>query len=304
MQTSHDVVIVGGSFAGLAAALQLGRARRKVLLVDAGQPRNRFAAHSHGLLGHDGKPPREILREAAAQIAAYSTVEIVDGYAERAQKEADGRFTVALSNDLRISASRLILATGVTDQLPPLPGLEARWGATVFACPYCHGYEFRDRQLGVLANHAISAHHGILVPDWGPTTYFTQGVFEPDEAQTAQMTARGARIERVPVVELLGAAPALEAVKLADGRVVPIDALLTAPRFHQSSPLAEQLGCEFEAGPLGALVKVDNFKHTTIEGVYVPGDASSPMASVTFASAAGAMAGFAVHQSLVMGYAH
>jgi thioredoxin reductase len=299
MQTFYEAIVVGGSFAGLAAALQLARARRNVLLVDAGQPRNRFAAHSHGLLGHDGKPPRQIIGEARAQLAAYRSIEIVEGRAEHAQRQ-HGWFEVALADGRTVSAAKLILATGVTDELPPLPGLDTRWGATVFACPYCHGYEFGDRQLGVLATHAMSAHHGILVPDWGPTTYFTQGLFEPDAEQAAQFAARGTKLEREPVVELLGTAPALEAVRLSDGRIVQIDALFVAPKIHQSSPLAEQLGCELEPGPFGAFVKVDGFKQTTVEGVYAPGDASSPMASATFASAAGAMAGFAAHQSLVM----
>ncbi|RAS34453.1 NAD(P)/FAD-dependent oxidoreductase [Paraburkholderia bryophila] len=299
MQTGHDVIVVGGSFAGLWAAMQLARARRRVLVMDAGLPRNRFAALAHGFFGQDGKPPAEIIREAAAQLALYPTVQMVEGEAVAAERVADG-FEVTLAGGRVESASRLVLATGVRDELPAIPGLQARWGKTVVHCPYCHGYEVRDRRLGVLASHALSIHQALLVPEWGPTTYFTQGHFEPDAEQIAHLAAREVRIERSPVVELLGEAPHLDALRLADGRVISIDTLFVAPKTHMTSPLAEQLGCAFDDAPLGRIVRVDGFKRTTIDGVYAAGDATNAMTNATFASAAGAMAAVSVHQSLAM----
>jgi thioredoxin reductase len=295
----HDVIVVGGSFAGLSAAMQLVRARRHVVLIDAGLPRNRFAAAAHGFLGQDGKAPAAILREAASQVAAYPTVEIVRGEAQGAQREADGAFTVTISGGRTVRASRLVLATGVADTLPDLPGLTERWGATVLHCPYCHGYEVRDRPLGVLANHPMAAHQAAMIPDWGPTTLFTQGRFEPDEEQLAHLAARGVSIERQPVVALLGDLPALEAVRLADGRVVAVNALFVAPATRMASPLAERLGCVFDDGPLGPVIRTDEWKATSVPGVYAAGDAARGMHNATLASADGVLAGVGAHQSLI-----
>ena len=294
----YDAIVVGGSYAGLSAAMQLARARRRVLVVDAGLPRNRFATAAHGFFGQDGKPPSAILQEATRQLCAYPTVELVHGEA-RSARQADGGFAVTLSGGREERAARLVLATGVRDEMPPLPGIMERWGVTVLHCPYCHGYEVRDQPLGVLATHPLSAHQATLIPDWGPTTYFTQGTFEPDDEEAARLAARGVRIERTPVVELLGAAPALDGVRLGDGRIMPIAALFTAPKTQMASPLAEKLGCAFEEGPLGPYLRVDDMKLTTVPGVYAAGDAASPMSNATFASASGVLAGAAAHQSLV-----
>jgi thioredoxin reductase len=294
----HDVIVVGGSFAGLSAAMQLARARRRVLVIDAGRPRNRFAAASHGFLGQDGQAPMAIRQEALRQLLAYPTVAFVEGEAVSARKTGSG-FTVALAGGGEAAASYLILAIGMADELPPIPGLQERWGATVLHCPYCHGYEVAGRPLGVLANHALSTHQAGMLPDWGPTTYFTQGEFEPEAGQAAYLASRGVTIERSPVVELLGAAPALEAVRLADGRVVPVVALFTAARMRLASPLAEQLGCALDDGPLGPRLRVDDFKQTTVPGVFAAGDAATPMHNATLASASGVMAGVCAHRSLM-----
>jgi len=294
----YDAVIVGGSFAGLSAAMQLARARRRIALVDAGLPRNRYAAHSHGFLGLDGKSPTEIVRIGRQQLAAYGTVDFVDGTATLAEESA-GRFLVTMDDGRVLHASRLVLATGMRDELPALPGLQERWGQTVLHCPYCHGYEVADRPLGVLAAHPLSAHQAALLPDWGPTTYFTQGEFEPDAEQAALLAARGVRIERTPVVGLLGQAPQIDAVQLADGRRLLINAIFVAARVHMASPLAMQLGCAFDEGPMGPYLRVDDFKQTTVPGVFAAGDATLPMANATLASASGVMAGGGVHNSLV-----
>ncbi|POM16251.1 NAD(P)/FAD-dependent oxidoreductase [Burkholderia cepacia] len=301
MHDHHEVIVIGGSFAGLSAAMQLARARRRVLVIDAGRPRNRFAAHAHGFFGQDGKPPAQIVEEAAAQLAAYTTVRRIAGDARTADRDADGRFHVTLADGSRASADRLILATGIRDELPGLPGLAERWGVSVLHCPYCHGYEVSGRRLGVLATHPLSVHQAILIPDWGPTTWFTQGVVEANHEEAALLDARGVRIERSPVVEILGDAPRIEALRLADGQVVPVDALFVGARTAMASDLAQQLGCAFDDGPLGPVVRVDAGKETSVAGVFAAGDASTPMSNATFASASGVMAGVAAHRSLIVG---
>lgn len=295
----YDVIIVGGSFAGLSAAMQLARARRRIVLIDGGQPRNRFAAHSHGFLGQDGKAPHDIVQQAREQLAQYPSVRFVDGDAVNAGGES-GRFEVLMADGQPLRAKRLILATGLRDELPGVPGLQERWGQTVLHCPYCHGYETADRPLGVMAAHPMSAHQAVLLPDWGPTTYFTQGQFEPDAEQAALMAKRGVRIERSPIVELMGASPRLDAVKLADGRRLAIHALFVASKTHMASPLAMQLGCAFNDGPLGPIIGVDDLRQTSVPGVFAAGDAAIPMSNATLASASGVMAGVCAHRSLVM----
>jgi thioredoxin reductase len=293
-----DAIVVGASFAGLSAAMQLARARKRVLVIDAGKPRNRFSDASHGFLGQDGVAPLEIMRTGARQLAAYPSVSFVHGEAVQATATPGG-FRLDLADGSSHEARRLVLATGVRDELPAVPGLAERWGKTVLHCPYCHGYEVAGHPLGVLANHAVSAHQAALIPEWGPTTLFTQGRFEPDADHLATMLSRGATIERTPVVELLGNAPELAGVRLADGRVVAVRALFTAPRTHMSSPLAEQLGCAFEDGPVGPYIRVNERKETSVPGVFAAGDAASPMYNATIASAAGVMAGLGAHHSLM-----
>lgn len=293
----HDVIIIGGSFAGLSAAMQLGRARRKVLLIDAGLPRNRFADASHGFLGQDGKAPAEIVREASRQVLAYPTVEILHREALSATADGDGFLVVHAGGEAR--GRRLILATGVVDNLPDIKGLKERWGATVLHCPYCHGYEVRDRALGVLANHPMAGHQAAMLPDWGPTTLYTQGKFEPDAETLALLERRGVTIERQPIVAVLGQAPAMEAVRLADGRVAVANALFVAPKTVLAGPFAGQLGCAIDEGMLGPMVRVDDFKATTVPGVYAAGDAARAMHNATFASGDGVMAGVSAHQSLM-----
>lgn len=294
---SYDAIVVGGSFAGLSAAMQLARARRRVLVVDSGLPRNRFAQASHGFFGQDGKAPHDILRAAARQVSAYPTVEFVQGEATGAA-QVDGGFTMTLDHEREEQAARLVLATGVRDELPPLPGLQERWGRTVLHCPYCHGYEVAGGALGVLAYDPMSVHKAVLLPDWGKTTLFTQGLFEPDAEQAAQLAGRGVQVERVPVVELLGEAPDLDAVRLADGRVIPLQALFATSAVRMASPLAERLGCEFDQGPFGPYIRVDEWKQTTVAGVYAAGDATAAMHNATLASASGVLAGIGAHQSL------
>jgi thioredoxin reductase len=298
MNTHYDVVVIGGSFAGLSAAMQLARARRRVLVVDARRPRNRFASHAHGFFGQDGKPPAEIIGEATAQLAAYPSAEIVTAEVTAASRAAE-HFTVTLDDGRSARAQRLILATGVRDELPDVPGLAERWGVSALHCPYCHGYEVADRTLGVLATHPLSVHQAILLPDWGPTTWFTQGIVEPNAEEAALLDARHVKIERTPVAEVLGDAPATRGVRLTDGRVIAVDALFVGPRTQMTNTLADQLGCAYDDGPLGPVIRVDDWKQTTVPGVFAAGDASAMFSNASFAAAAGVAAGVAAHRSLI-----
>ncbi|MBB5709739.1 NAD(P)/FAD-dependent oxidoreductase [Sphingomonas xinjiangensis] len=293
----HDVIVIGGSFAGQSAAMQLARARQNVLLIDAGMPRNRYANASHGFLGQDGNAPHAIMRGATSQLLKYPTAQVLAAEAQRAARQDDS-FVVTVTDGAEHRAKRLVLATGVTDILPDIPGMSERWGETVLHCPYCHGYEVRDHPLGVIANHPMSAHQAVLIPDWGPATYFTQGVHEPEPEQAALLSKRGVRIERSPVIALVGDAPNLHAVELADGRMIEVSAVFTAPRTRPTSMIAAELGCAMEDGPTGPFVKVDPWGATSELGVYAAGDATSPMHNATIASASGVLAGVAAHQSL------
>lgn len=300
---AYDVVVVGGSYAGLSAGMQLARARRRVLIVDAGKPRNRFAEAGHGFFGQDGNAPFAIVEEGVRQLRAYPTVEFFAGEATAARKE-DERFVVTLGDGREVEAARLILATGVRDELAPIPGMQERWAKTVLHCPYCHGYEVADRALGVIAMSPMSSHQALLIAEWGPMTYFTQGEFEPGEEDAAELMARGVVIVRTPVVELLGDAPALDGVRLSDGRFVALDAVFTGAKQVMASPLAEQLGCAFDDGPQGSIIRVDECNQTTVANVYAAGDAARMMQNATLASASGVMAGVCAHRSLLMEREH
>ncbi|HEY0892937.1 MAG TPA: NAD(P)/FAD-dependent oxidoreductase [Cellvibrio sp.] len=291
-----DVIVIGGSYAGMAGALQLARGRRKVAVIDAGIRRNRFAEHSHGVLGQDGKPPAQIAAEAKAQLLLYPNLNWIEGTVESAEKAGD-LFTVITGDNKTLSAKRLLLATGVSDYLPAITGLQDRWGKTVFHCPYCHGYELNQGPLGVLAVSEASVHQSLLIPDWGPTTLFTNNCFTPNELQLKQLAARNVRIEIEPVSEIAGEQSAI--VKLANGRLVELAGLFVASLTKPASPIAYDLGCELAESPVGFYVKTDEFKQTSIPGVFAAGDLGRAMGSVTFAIGDGAQAGFAVHRSLI-----
>ncbi|MPZ39138.1 MAG: FAD-binding protein [Rhizobiales bacterium] len=294
----HDAIIIGGSFAGLSAAMQLARANRPVCVVDTGKPRNRFAATSHGFFGQDGMPPPKMLAQARDKVAAYTSVRFVDTEATEADADDDG-YAVTLASGERLRARKLVLAFGLNDGLPAIPGVAERWGETVLHCPYCHGYEFLNRPLGVLSVIPLSTHQAALIPEWGPTTFFLNGGEMPDAETRARLAARNVTIEPEPIVRLEGEAPKLAGIRLADGRLVEIAALYLAPRTSFQSPIAEQLGCALVDGPLGPVIRTDAMKMTNVAGVYAAGDIARPMHNATLASADGVLAGSAVHQALV-----
>jgi thioredoxin reductase len=293
----HDAIIIGGSFAGLAAATYIARGRRDVAIIDAGQPRNRFAAHSHGFLTHDGSSPLEMLASAREQVAAYPTVQFIDGTAARAVR-TDGGFAVTLGNGPVVEGRKLVLAYGISDILPDVPGLGERWGNSVIHCPYCHGYEFSDRQLGVLNIQQRSFHQAQLISEWGPTTFFLNGEPLADDAR-AVLAKRGVTVEPTLVKALHGEGRGLSSVELIDGRMVMIEALYIGAPTRHNSTIATDLGCAMEESPAGSVVAVDGMKMTSVPGVYAAGDITRAMHNVTFATADGVMAGVAIHASLV-----
>ena len=294
----HDAIIIGGSFAGLSAATYIARTRRSVCIIDTGSPRNRFAAHSHGFLTQDGSEPGAMLATARSQVAAYPTASFIEGEASSAAIAPDG-FSVKLATGEVMESARLVLAFGISDDLPAIPGLVERWGKSVLHCPYCHGYEFSGRRLGVLNLSPMSLQHAMLIAEWGPTTLYLNGASEPDDAALAQLQKRGVAIERAPVGALRGEGTELSAIELTDGRMSGVDALYLGPRTRLNSEIADQLGCETEEGTFGRIIRTDAQKGTTVPGVYAAGDITRSVHNVTWASADGVMAGMAVHRSLV-----
>ncbi|WP_413675069.1 NAD(P)/FAD-dependent oxidoreductase [Massilia cellulosiltytica] len=292
-ESAFDVIVVGGSYAGLSAAMQLARARRRVLVIDAGRRRNRHADRSHGFLTQDGAEGAAIAAQGRAQLRAYPNVAWANETAVAARIDGDG-FDVALPDGGTVRGRRLILATGVADTLPAVDGLEERWGTSVFHCPYCHGYELDEGAIGVLAAGETSLHQALMLPDWGQVTLLLNGAFEPRPDHLAALARRGVTVERTPVARIEGRAD----VVLQDGRRLPLAGLFVATRTHIASPLAGQLGCALVAGPMGPYVATDAQKASSVPGVFCCGDLARPAGNVALAVADGALAGIAAHGSL------
>jgi thioredoxin reductase len=294
----HDAIVIGGSFAGLSAAMYIARALRSVVVIDAGAPRNRFAEHSHGFFAQDGSEPRAMLATARSQVAAYPTASFVDGEAIGAAREAEG-FSVQLVTGEILGSARLVLAFGISDDLPAIPGVAERWGKSVIHCPYCHGFEFSGQRLGVLYTSPMSLHQAMLVAEWGPTTLYLNGAGGPDDDARAELRRRGIAIEPALVTSLHGDGAPLSALELGDGRTVDLDALYIGPRTRLNSEIARQLGCELDERPLGDVIRTDDTKMTTVPGVFAAGDITRSAHNLTWASADGVTAGLGVHRSLV-----
>lgn len=295
---AHDAIVIGGSFAGLSAAIYIARARRSVCVVDTGAPRNRFAAHSHGFFAQDGNAPGAMLATARSQVAEYPTVTFIETRALSAAATPDG-FAVTVAGGQVLEAARLVLAFGISDELPAIPGLAERWGKSVLHCPYCHGFEFSGRRLGVLSVSPMSVHQAMLIAEWGPTTLYLNGEAEPDDATLAQLRQRGIALERAPVNALVGDGTSLRAIQLADGRELAAEALYLGPHTRLNSEIAHQLGCGIDEEPSGPVIRTDAQKLTTVAGVFAAGDITRSAHNATWASADGVTAGVALHRSLI-----
>ncbi len=294
MSMQCDVVIVGGSYAGLSAAMMLARGRRDVVILDTRAPRNRFAAHAHGFFGQDGATPAAMLEAGREKVLAYPTVRLLQDAASNARGR-DGEFSVDTLEHGTLTARKLVLAYGVSDVLPEIPGLAERWGKTVVHCPYCHGYELTGPQ-SVLAVSPMSAHQAMLITEWGPTTLFTNGIaLEP--SILAELQRRKVTVEPAKVVGIEDAAT----VRLADGRMLPMASLYVATNVKQNSPIGAQLGCALDEGRFGPYLRTDAMKVTSVPGVMAAGDITREMHNATFATADGVMAGASAHRELVFG---
>lgn len=293
-----DVAIIGGGPAGLSAALLLGRARRRVLVLDAGSPRNRFAAHMHGVLGNEGLPPGELLARGREEAAGYG-VAFRDATVDQVEETPSG-IRVALTDGGILHARALIVATGLADELPEVPGLAERWGTSVLHCPYCHGWEFQDRRLGVLTTSPMGWHQAELVRQWSDdVVVFTAGAGAPTAEQERRLRSRGIRMIAAPIVEVLGVGDQVTAVRTADGETVEMDALYTAgtPRPHEA--FLSGLGLARTDTPLGSFLAVDPMGKTSSDRIWAVGNVVNPAANVPISIGAGAMAAGAVNMALI-----
>jgi thioredoxin reductase len=289
---SYDVVVVGGGAAGLSAALVLGRARRRVAVVDAGAPRNAPAAHMQGFLSRDGMPPADLLAAGRAEAAGYG-VELVEGTVTA----IEAGFVVRLAGGRALQARRILVATGARDELPEIPGVEARWGRDLLHCPYCHGWEVRDQPIGVLGTIPGSVLHAQLVRQWSDDVAFFVHTYELSTVEQGELEARGVQIVRGEVARLVVEDDRLTGVELTDGRVIPRTAVFIRPDIapHADGLLAG-LGCETDDG---GFAKVDATGRTSATGVWAAGNAADPRAQVITAAGAGSAAAIAINADLV-----
>jgi thioredoxin reductase len=289
---THDVVVVGGGAAGLSAALVLGRARRRVAVIDAGAPRNAPAAHMQGFLSRDGMPPKELLAAGRAEVTGYG-VELVADQVE----SIESGFLVRLVSGRILRARRILLATGITDELPDIPGVRERWGRDLLHCPYCHGWEVRDEPLGVLGTLPGSVQHALLVRQWSDDVVFFTHTYDLSVTEQMQLQARGLRVVAGLVARLVVEDDRLVGVELVDGGLVPRNAVFVRPgNVPHADGLLTSLGCEVDTAGFAI---VDATGRTSTAGVWAAGNVVDPRAQVITAAGAGSAAAIAINADLV-----
>ncbi|MFF3914362.1 NAD(P)/FAD-dependent oxidoreductase [Streptomyces sp. NPDC001852] len=296
----YEAVVVGGGAAGLSAALVLGRARRRTLVVDAGEPRNTASAHLHGYLSRDGMSPAEFLAVGREEIARYGA-ELVRGRVVDAAGDED--FTVALASGRTVGSRHLVIATGLRDELPDVPGLAERFGRDVVHCPYCHGWEARDLPTGVLATSPLSVHQALMVTQWSKDVrFFLHEVNEPDltDDDLRRLAAAGVTVVPGRVAELVVTGDRLAGVRLTDGTVHDREVLYAAPRPVPDNDLLLRLGAEMRETPFGAYPVIDERGLTTVPGLWAAGNASGFAEQVINAASRGYRAGAAINGELLM----
>jgi len=297
---TYEVVVIGGGAAGLSAALVLGRARRRTLVIDAGEPRNAPAAHMQGYLSRDGMSPAEFLALGREEIARYG-VDLVRDRAVDVTKGED--FAVALASGETVHARRLVIATGLKDELPTVPGVAERFGRDVIHCPYCHGWEVRDQAFGVLATTPMSVHQALIVSQWSKdVTLFLHTVAESELTADDLRRLAAAGVDVVPgeVAELVVDDDRLTGARLTDGTTHPREAVFVAPRAIPQTGLLEKLGAELQETPFGAYPVVDPTGLTTVPGVWAVGNAMGFAEQVVNAASAGYRAGATINGELLM----
>lgn len=299
MDETYDVVVIGGGAAGLNGALMLARSRRSVLVVDAGTPRNAPASGVHGLLGREGTPPAELLAKGRAEVRGYGG-RIETGEVTSARRVGEG-FAVTLADGRRVRARRLLVTTGLTDELPDVPGLRERWGREVLHCPYCHGWEVRDQAVGVLAGGPMSVHQALLFRQLSTDVAYFRGDTALTDEEEEQFAARGIAVVDGEPESVEIADDRLTGVRMRDGRVIARDALVVAPRMVARAAFLAELGLVPVEHPSGAGEHVPSGMAgaTEVPGVWVAGNVTDLTAQVGAAAAAGALAGARINADLV-----
>ncbi len=303
----RDCIVVGGGAAGLSAALTLGRGRRTTLVVDGGRQSNLVAAGVRGLLGHDGRSPAEYYAAGRAELARYPSVEVRDGEVVRGSADGDGVFTLVLGDGRTERARRVILAMGMDYRYPRLPGMDERWGGSVFHCPFCHGWEVRDRPLGVLASGAVGVHGALNLRSWTDrVTLLTNGDGKVSDEQRRLLADGGVALDERPIAALNGPGAELESVSFSDGGELAIGGLLVKSTLYQRSSLARDLGAELiEPDEMLSVeaIKVNPMTQTGVPGLHAAGDAAASVPpSMASAVASGYLAGAAALVALAAGY--
>lgn len=293
----YDVIIVGGSYSGLAAGMALGRSLKRVLIMDSGKPCNRQTPHSHNFITHDGKTPQEISTLARQQVEAYDTVWFHNGLATRGAKEESG-FSIVTDTGERFLAKKLIFATGIKDIMPDIEGHAECWGITVIHCPYCHGYEVRNERTGVLANGEHAFEHAKFISNWtGDLTLFTNGPSTLTAEQTAKLETRNISTIEKEIEKLEHTNGHLRNILFKDGSTFSLKALYSRTSFEQHCTIPQSLGCELTDS---GYIKIDGLQKTTVEGVYACGDNATGMRTVANAVAMGATAGMIANKEMVL----
>ncbi|MCW2763712.1 MAG: thioredoxin reductase [Marmoricola sp.] len=305
MADVYDVVIVGGGAAGLSAAVTLGRALRSGLVIDAGEPRNAPAAGVHGFLSRDGINPKELLELGRAEVLQYGG-EIVSGAAVAARATGTGdrlSFEVDIENGRTVAARRVLVTSGLIDILPEVGGIRDRWGRDVLHCPYCHGWEVRNKAIGILGSVPMALHQTLLFRQWSPNiTLFLNDVVEPTEEQWEQLAARSINVVEGKVQSLEVTDDALSGVVLASGTVIPVEAVVTGPRMEARSAVLESLGVPSVEHPMGVGSHVEVNPQggaTSVAGVWAAGNVTDLSGQVMASAASGVMAGAAINADLI-----
>ena len=294
-RNQYDVVVVGGGAAGLSAALVLSRARRTVVVVDAGAPRNASAAHMQGFLSRDGMPPGDLLAAGRAEVQGYGG-HLVAGTVTGVDRGSGPGLRVLLSAGPQLTTRRLIVATGLRDELPDVPGVRERWARDLLHCPYCHGYEVRDQQLGVMGGTPDAAQHALLVRQWSPDVVFFPHTDTLTANDREQLTALGIGIVEGSVARLVVDDDHLRGIELDNGTIVRRTAVFVRPRLTPNNDLLAGLGCAIDDN---GWVKVDPSGRTNAPGVWVAGNAANPRAQVITAAGEGSSVAIAVNADLV-----
>ncbi len=298
MKPEHhfEVIIIGGSFAGLSAALALGRSLRRTLIIDGGQPCNQPTPHSHNFLTQDGEPPEVIAKRAKKQILRYDTVQFKSGMVTDARKER-GRFTIGMEGQIEFTAEKVLFATGVKDQMPDIKGFVECWGKTILHCPYCHGYEVRHQKTGILAKGETAFEFCKLIQHWtDQLTLFTNGESGLNPDQKELIRKLNIEIVEKEVAELQHEKGKIQRILFEDGDPFELEAMYSRVDFEQHCDLPVKLGCEMtEQGH----VQVDFMQKTSIKGMFAAGDNTTPFRSVSLAVSSGTIAGAAINMELI-----